>query len=446
MIHDYDEAVAYLEHLVATPVCNEPGAGLARARLMLAHVGDPQERFATLHVTGSSGKGSTAAMAAAILRAAGYRTGIFSSPHLEAYTERIAVDGAPIAPSDWTRLLNRLHPFVEQMAGGALSGYTLGRPALLQVLWPMAALYFAERGVEVAVVEVGMGGRYDSTNANNARVAVVTNVSLEHTQHLGATVAEIAYHKAGVAKPSGIVITAAQDPAARAPIAAECARQGATLWRATPEGDGEVRFTDDEAGLCIATPARTHGGLRLGLRGRHQHANAACAVAAVDALEALGIVRVAGDAVSRGLAAAYVPGRLEQVADDPVTLLDGAHNPDAARALAAALRDLFPGQPLVLLLGILADKDVAAMVEALAPLARAVVVTEPPWEGRMGQAHTVAHAAERYLPDVIVVPAVGAAFTAAQQRARDLGGPLVVAGSLILVGAVRALVHGQTSR
>jgi dihydrofolate synthase/folylpolyglutamate synthase len=329
------------------------------------------------------------------------------------------------------------------MAGGALPGYTLGRPALLQVLWPMAALYFAERGVEVAVVEVGMGGRYDSTNANNARVAVVTNVSLEHTQHLGATVAEIAYHKAGVAKPGGILITAAQDPDALAAIAAECARQGATLWRVTSGGDGEVRFTGDEAGLCIATPARTCNGLRLGLRGRHQLANAACAVAAVDALEALGIVRVAGDAVSRGLAAAYVPGRLEQVADDPVTLLDGAHYPDAVRALAATLRDLFPGRPLVLLLAILADKDLAAMVEALAPLARAVVVTEPPWEGRMGRAHAVAHAAERYLPDVIVVPAVDAAFTAAQRRARDLGGPLVVAGSLILVGAVRALVHGR---
>jgi dihydrofolate synthase/folylpolyglutamate synthase len=443
MIHDYDEAIAYLEHLVATPVRNEPGAGLARTRMMLSHVGDPQERFATLHVTGSSGKGSTAAMASAILRAAGYRTGIFSSPHLEAYTERIAVDGAPIAPSDWTRLLNRLHPFVEQMAGGALPGYTLGRPALLQVLWPMAALYFAERGVEVAVVEVGMGGRYDSTNANNARVAVVTNVSLEHTQHLGATVAEIADHKAGVAKPGGILITAAQNPDALAAIAAECARQGATLWRVTPGGDGEVRFTGDEAGLCIVTPARTHGGLRLGLWGRHQHANAACAAAAVDALEALGIVRVAGDAVPRGLAAAYLPGRLEQVADDPVTLLDGAHNPDAAQALAATLRELFPRQPLVLLVGILADKDIAAMVEALAPLARTVVVTEPPWEGRMGRAHAVAHAAERYVPDVIVVPAVGTAFSAAQQRARHLGGPLVVAGSLILVGAVRALVHDR---
>jgi dihydrofolate synthase/folylpolyglutamate synthase len=256
-------------------------------------------------------------------------------------------------------------------------------------------------------------------------------------------VAEIAYHKAGVAKPGGILITAAQDPDALAAIAAECARQGATLRRVTPGGDGEVRFTGDEAGLCIATPARRYSDLRLGLWGRHQHANAACAVAAVDALEALGIVRVAGDAVRRGLAAACVPGRLEHVADDPVTLLDGAHNPDATRALAATLRELFPGQPLVLLLGILADKDVAAMVEALAPLARAVVVTEPPWEGRMGQAYAVAHAAERYLPDVIVVSEVGAAFTAAQQRARNLGGPLVVAGSLILVGAVRALVHGR---
>src|SRR5207248_6404665 len=165
-----------------------------------------------------------------------------------------------------------------------------------------------------------------------------------------------------------------------------------------------------------------------------------CAVAAVDALEALGIVRVAGDAVRQGLAAACMPGRLEQVADDPVTLLDGAHNPDAARALATALRDLFPGQPLVLLLGILADKDVAAMVDALAPLARAVVVTEPPWEGRTGKAGDVARAAKRYLRDVIVVPDVPAALAAAQRRALDLGGPLVVAGSLILVGAVRPVM------
>jgi dihydrofolate synthase/folylpolyglutamate synthase len=227
----------------------------------------------------------------------------------------------------------------------------------------------------VAVVEVGMGGRYDSTNANNARVAVVTNVSLEHTQHLGATVAEIADHKAGVAKPGAILITAAQHPDARAAIATECARQGATLWRVTPGGDGEVRYSGEEAGLCIATPARTYSGLHLGLRGHHQHANAACAVAAVDALEALGLVRVAGDAVSRGLAAAYLPGRLEQLADDPVTLLDGAHNPDAAQALTAALYEAFQWDRLHLVMAMFGDKDVETVAGLIAPLADRAYVT-----------------------------------------------------------------------
>src|SRR5579864_5841215 len=132
VIREYDESIEYLERLVATPVRNDPGAGLERARLMLAHLGDPQERFATLHVTGSSGKGSTSTMAAAMLRAAGYRTGAFTSPHLEEYTERIAVDGEPIARADWTRLLNRLLPLIEQMIAGTLPGYALGRPALLQ--------------------------------------------------------------------------------------------------------------------------------------------------------------------------------------------------------------------------------------------------------------------------------------------------------------------------
>lgn len=444
VIRDYDESIDYLERLVATPLRNEPGAGLERARLMLAHLGDPQERFATLHVTGSSGKGSTSTMAAVMLRAAGYRTGAFTSPHLEEYTERIDVDGEPIARADWTRLLNRLLPLIDQMVVGTLPGYALGRPALLQVLWPMAALYFAARGVQVAVVEVGMGGRYDSTNANNARVAIVTNVSLEHTQHLGATVAEIAHHKAGVAKAGGILVTAAQHPDALAVIGAECARRGTTLWRVTPDGgDGDVRYAGDESGLDVITPSRTHAGLRLGLLGRHQRANAACAVAAIDALEAHGVARVAPEAMRRGLATAHLPGRLERVAGDPSIILDGAHNPDAARTLAAALGELCPGQRPVLLLGIFRDKDVGAMVDALAPPAQAVVVTESPWEGRMGSGAEVARVAARHCEDVILEPDVAVAFAAARRRARDLGAPLVVAGSVILVGAVRSLLRRE---
>jgi len=446
MLHTYDDAIAYLERLVASPVQAAFEAGPARARLLLARAGAPQERFATLHVTGSAGKGSTATLAATILRAAGYRTGLFTSPHLRDYTERIQVDGAPIAGADWTRLLERLRPFIEEMSGDAIPGYALGRPALTEMLWTLAALYFAERAVDIAVVEVGVGGRYDPTVVNSARVGVITNVSLEHTRRLGPTVAAIAAHKAGIVKPHGILVTAVADPAALDVIVDECARQHATLWRVTPdEGGGDVRYAATDAGLRVATPAHIYKDLRLGLLGRHQRANAACAAGAVDALGVLGVARADEDAVRLGLAETRMPGRLEWIAGDPPALLDGAHTPDAARALAVALREILPQAPEarpVLLLGILGDKDIPAMVGALAPLAAAVVVTEPPWERRAGTAAIVAAEIRRYLPApaVTLVPDSATALAQAQELARSRGVPLVVTGSLILVGAARSLL------
>ncbi len=459
MIYTYDDAIAYLERLVAAPVHTAPETKPIRARALLARAGDPHERFATLHVTGSAGKGSTATLSAGILRAAGYRTGLFTSPHLQDYTERIAVDGAPIPRADWARLLERLRPAIEEMADNRAPGYALGRPAFIEVLWALAALYFAERGVDVAVVEVGRGGRYDPTIVNSARVGVITNVSLEHAELLGPTVADIARHKAGIVKPGGIVVTAAADRAALQVIADECARQEATLWRVTAEGSspaerGEVRYADDGASFRVTTPARRHDDLRLALLGRHQRVNAACAVGAVDALDLLGIVRADEAAVRRGLATTRVPGRLEWVGGaagvggNPPALLDGAHTADAARTLAAALREVLPeklgGQDArpVLLLGILGDKDIAAMVGALAPLAAAVVVTEPPWERRAGAAAAVAEEARRRLPasDVALIPDYAMALARARELARARDVPLVVTGSLILIGAVRPLL------
>ena len=456
MLDTYDDAIAYLERLVASPVQAAFEAGPARARLLLTRAGAPQERFATLHVTGSAGKGSTATLAATILRAAGYRTGLFTSPHLRDYTERIRVDGAPIPRADWTRLLERLRPSIEEMFGGAMPDYALGRPAFMEVLWTLAALYFAERAVDIAVVEVGVGGRYDPTVVNSARVGVITNVSLEHTRRLGPTVAAIAAHKAGIVKPHGILVTAAADPSALQVIADECARQRATLWRVTPaEGGGAVRYAATDAGLRLVTPVHTYKDLHLGLLGRHQWANAACAVGAVDALGVRGVARVAEGAVRRGLAETRMPGRLEWIAGDPPVLLDGAHTPDAARALAAALPEILPQvreqtpdqdqapetRP-VLLLGILGDKDIPAMVGALAPLAGAVIVTEPPWERRAGAAAIVAAEVQRYLPapDVTLITDYAMALAQAQDVARARGVPLVVTGSLILVGASRSLL------
>ena len=441
MIHNYDESIAYLERLVATPVRGEPGAGLQRSGMILAWLDNPQNRFITIHITGSSGKGSTAAMIGAMLRSAGYRTGSFSSPHLEEYVERIAVDGRSISPDDWTNQLNRLRPLIEAMADDSLPGYSLGRPALLQVLWPMAAQYFAERGVEVAVVEVGIGGRYDSTNANNACVAVITNVSLEHTQLLGDNVEAIALHKVGIAKPGGVLVTAAQTKTALDVIAGECERQGTTLWRvASAESPAEVRYGGDQVNLRVDTPVREHLHLRVALDGWYQLTNAACAVAAVDAMQMLGLGSVDEAAVRKGLIETRLAGRLEHVSDNPVTILDGAHNPDAALALAVALREKYRDPRVILVLGILGDKDAVAMVDALAPLAAAVIVTEPPWPGRIGYAAVVAQQARYHLSDVAIESDPVAAFALAQRRARALRAPLVVTGSLILVGAVRSLL------
>jgi len=472
MTDGFDDALAYLDRLVALPLPGRRERVLDRTRLLLDRVGDPHERFATLHVTGSSGKGSTATLAAAILRAAGLRVGLFTSPHLESITERIVVDGRPIPRADWASLFALLRPTVDALVAGSSAGQDLGRPTRMQVLWPLAALYFAALDVDIAVVEVGMGGKYDPTAINTARVGVVTNVSLEHSGVLGATLAEIAHHKGAIAPRGGVLVTAAGQPEVLDAIAAECRERDAALWRVVPaealsrvatsealphaattleaatithggRQNDRVVFYEDEGGLLrVAAPGLLYDDLTVGLRGRHQHVNATCAIAAVDALTLLGVVEVGLDAVRVGLVSARLAGRLEHVDDDPPTWLDGAHNPDAARTLATALHDLFPRRALVLLLGVLEDKDSDAMVDALAPLARAVVVTEPPWEGRNGRGVHVARRVASHIDDCVYIRDPLEALTQARATARARGALLVVTGSLILVGFARSLLKG----
>ncbi len=471
MTDGFDDALAYLDRLVALPLPGRRERVLERTRLLLDRVGDPHERFAALHVTGSSGKGSTATLAAAILRAAGLRVGLFTSPHLEDIGERIVVDGRPLPRAAWAPLLDKLRPTIDALVAGSKAGGGLGRPTRMQVLWPLAALYFAAQEVDIAVVEVGMGGKYDPTAVNTARVGVVTNVSLEHSGVLGASLAEIAHHKGAIAPPGGVLVTAVRQPEALDAIIEECRQRDAALWRVVPSeglshsaapnegvpppaavedalargGDRVVSFESIGGRVRVAAPGQVYDDLTVGLLGRHQHANAACAVAAVDALTKLGVVDIGVDAVRDGVASARIAGRLEQVDDDPPTWLDGAHNPDAARTLAMALRDLFPERSLVLLLGVLEDKDSDAMVDALAPLARAVVVTEPPWAGRNGRGAYVARRVGRHIDDCVYIRDPEEALSQARAMARARGALLVVTGSLILVGFARSLLVGVDS-
>ena len=463
-IPDFAASIAYLEDLSSRPVLPWRQVGLGRTIVMLAALGDPQRAFSTIQVAGTAGKGSTTTMAAAILREAGYHTGAFTSPHLQSYRERIAIDGSPIDEGPWVDALSRIAPLVARMEHDDLPGYSLGRPTLFEVTWAMAALVFAEHGVRCAVVEAGVGGRVDPTSVNAASVAVITNVSLDHTERLGPTVAAIATEKAGLIRPGQLVISAAEGDAL-AIIAATCLERGATLWPVRTllpnDSAGQEATTDAASGtlpqnevlvvsdssapdamLTVRTPFHTYAGLRPSLLGAHQHRNAACAVAAIDALIVAESLIVPPEAVAAGLASARIPGRMELFPGRPAILLDGAKSQAGADALARALRSVYAGRRIVLVLGVLGDKDVEAIAAALSPLADAVVVTEPPWEKRAGAAARVAEAARAYASHVEMRPVVEEALA----RARALAGPddlIVVAGSLYLVGAVRDLLRPQ---
>lgn len=411
--------------------------GLARIRALLAALGSPQRDLRGVLIGGTNGKGSTQAMVASVLRAQGLRVGQTPKPHLVSYRERIVVDGSPIAAHDLDAVLT------EVLEVAARLERRHGPATEFEALTAAAFLWLSRARVDVAVIEVGMGGRLDATNAWDGGVAAITNVALDHTEHLGPTITHIAREKAAIIKRGDLAVTGATGDALPV-IRRRAARMGASLTVTRPI---EV-VGSDATGQLMRDP--TLGELRLGLLGAHQAANAAVALAIVDALRQAGIATASVDAVRRGLADARWPGRLELLLVEGVeVLLDGAHNADGARALAAALDTLAPylapGRA-TLVLGILADKDVAGMLDALrsSPVLRdaRVLATPVPDSPRTLDAEALAHtwgagARATASPD----DALGTGLA----LAADAGGPLVVAGSLYLVGHVRGRLTGGVS-
>lgn len=406
--------------------------GLDTPRRLLAALGNPQDTFPSAHVAGTNGKGSTCVLLEAILAAAGPgvgRTlGRYTSPHLEDFSERIAVAGRPIADADLVRHAARVH--------AAAAGLETP-PTFFEAATAIAFLHFAGAGpgatpVDAAVVEVGLGGRLDATNVLTPRVSVVTNVGLEHTQYLGTTLAAVAGEKAGIVKPGIPVVTAARGEALDV-IRATAARVGAPL-RVLGEDfhvTGGATFTYTGAGGTIE-------GIPLGLAGAHQRENAALALAAAEVF--LDGRLPAPDALRRALKEARWPGRLEAVAAAAPVLLDCAHNGPAARALADYLTSPLAGTsggPLWLVLGVLADKDFAAIAAALAPLAARVVLTAPD-SPRQGDLAAQARIAAVHAREVSAVPAVAAAVDLAVREAAAAGGRVVVTGSIYTVGEARS--------
>jgi dihydrofolate synthase / folylpolyglutamate synthase len=398
--------------------------GLERTIELLRRLGEPQRGCGrVLHITGTSGKGSVAALAEAALRAAGRRTGLYTSPDLGQITERIRLDGEPIAPADFARLVGRAGQAAGQMVG---AGHE--QPTEFEVLTAAAFRYYHEAGTEWLVLEVGLGGRFDATTAVHSPAATaITNIGLDHVQQLGPTHEAIAWDKAGILKPGVRCVTATAHPGALAVIEQVAAEVGAPLHPIGPDSAQVVRFGPEGQVVNLKGPDGWLQEVRLSLLGRHQAENAALA------LWLLTWAGVGEEAVRQGFASAVWPGRFELVEG---ILLDGAHSEAKAQALSGALADYYPGRPLVLVLGLLADKNVPAIVGILAPLARHVVVTTPA-SPRAMPAAALAKAVRAAGAEVTVLPAIPDAL----EQARRLSRPdnlIVVTGSFYTVGPARA--------
>ena len=405
---------------------------LERVERLCELLGRPQNAYPCVQVAGTKGKGSTAAMIQAALQAGGYHVGLFTSPHLHCFRERVRVGDDLIAEAELASLVAEIRPSVE-----ALHARTpeLGALTTFEVLTALALLYFARRQVDIAVLEAGLGGRLDSTTVVRPAVAVITSISLDHTQVLGDTIAQIAGEKAGIIKDGALVVSAPQRPEA-ADVLDRVARQyQATLLLG--ERDWQWWEEPGEPGrplLGLAGPRGTHHGLAVGLLGRHQLLNAATAVIALDTLRGRGL-NLNEEAIAAGLRRVRWPGRLEVVRDRPTLVLDGAHNDDSARRLREALADIFPCRRLILVLGTSSDKDVAGIVRELAPAASAIVVTRSRHPRSAPTAQLQGHCRE-YTNAVTEADNVPAAL--AQALARTEPEDLVcVTGSLFVVAEAR---------
>lgn len=414
----YAEAIEYLTGLGRFGV----KLGLERTRALLAELGHPEASKRGALIAGTNGKGSTGAFLESILRARGLHTGMTPSPHLRSYTERVQLDATPIGEHDFAALVAGLRPQV------AAVSQRLGHPTEFEVLVAAALAWLGPRADRL-VVEVGMGGRLDSTNVLDLGVAVITNVGLDHQQHLGSSLEQIAAEKAGIVKPGNLVVTGARGPALKV-VEETAARVGAAgLWRL----GREIRFEARRRGwegleLDLAGPGFEHGGLRLRLLGAHQAENAALAVAAAHALQ-----DATPEAVRQGLAETRWPGRLELVEER--LLMDGGHNPDGLRRLAEEVRVLLGKESLTVVFGAMADKDVRALLAELRRLQPVqVIFTRAACAG--DRAMSPKELAALWEGPCEEHPDSRGALA----RARELAGPkgwVLVCGSLYLVGELR---------
>lgn len=343
---------------------------IRRIKHLLERLGNPQDAARTIHIAGTKGKGSTAAMLASILTEAGYRTGLYTSPHLLSFTERIQVDTKPIAEADFARLVQSLKPEVESVNRLA----TYGELTTFELLTALAFTCFKEMQVDYQVLETGLGGRLDATNVVKPKVCVITSISYDHTEVLGSTLTQIATEKAGIIKPGSTVVCAPQFPEAMAVIEKKCREQKVKLVDIENDVSWQRTSLSPEGQSFTLNGITGKYNLSIPLIGEYQLENAAAAVTTAEVLAGLG-ASISPESIASGLARVHWPGRLQVLRRQPWVVIDGAHNAYSAQKLVEALRQHFKFERLFLIFGASADKNVAGMVAELASLYSEVIVT-----------------------------------------------------------------------
>lgn len=419
--------------------------GLTNISILLKEVGNPQLNLPAVHIAGSNGKGSTAAFLASVLRQGGWRVGLYTSPHLVDFSERIQVNGEAIPVTRVVELTKRLREVVQRLIQNGQITLAPDQQLLPKDIDPqkatitffefttaMAFLYFREKGVEIAVIETGLGGRLDATNVIDPLISLITPISLEHQQYLGNTLCQIAWEKAGIIKPGRPLYTSAHQPEVLEVFRRRCQELNSPyyVWEKDFRARKRGRRVMDFWGRKYHWPS-----LNLGLAGSHQIINASLALAAVEALIELGYP-LSEEQIRAGIAQTRWPGRLELVGEKPRILLDGAHNPAATKILKNALQEDFPRRQLILVLGIMGDKDIPQMMADLVPLADFLILTKPHLE-RSAPLEVLRKEAEGYSKKIKLIAEVAEALeeAIAMADAEDL---VLVSGSLFTVGEARA--------
>jgi dihydrofolate synthase / folylpolyglutamate synthase len=435
----FADALSYLDSFVNYE--RQPGVSYTRESFdlkeferFLARLDDPHRRLKTVVVAGTKGKGSTAAMIASIAQAAGLKAGLYTSPHLCSVRERIRVDGEIVSEETFAALVSELRPHIEAAGMAGVRRYR----TFFEILTAMALVHFQRMEVELAVLEVGLGGRLDATNVATPLVSVITSISLDHTEVLGDTIPKIAREKAGIIKPYGLAVVAPQRPEALTVIRAVCEAQHARLhdvaaeWRWQP-----LSYSWERSVFDLHGEARSYPALEIPLAGPHQMLNAATAIATAEQLRGQGLP-ISPEGIRQGAKQVQWEGRLETVSRQPWVVLDGAHNRDSAGCLRDALMSCYRYRRLILVLGISANKNLEGIIEELTPLATLTVATRA-MVPRAAPPQRVAALAAKWSDHIIVEEDTQRALAQAiaETQPDDL---LLVTGSLYLVGDAKRLL------